>query len=459
MTDFTAFRAEAQRRLFARLPEHVERLGWSAERIAGHQRDGLRALLRVAVEASPFHARRLDGVDPATFELDDLAGLPPMTKGDLMAEFDDVVTDRRLTRDAAEAAIASPGPEPAVLPGGRVCLTSGGSSGQRGVFVLDIDAFVDFGCATLRPAAARGGVPGTIALVAASSPVHMTGIAPKVLEGTPVEFVPVPATLPVADIVARLNELQPAQLFGYPSVLARLAREQAAGRLRISPVSVTASSEMLLDEHRRTITDVFGPNLVNTFGSTEGLLGHAGPGDNAFTFASDLCIVELVDEDDRPVADGTPSAKVLVTNLANAAQPLIRYELNDRFVRRPAPPGSGHLRASVEGRADELLRFGAVDVHPHVVRSVLLRTPAIADYQVRQTPAGIDVAVVADPCPDLDAVRDGLRSALAGVGLPDAEVVVRSVADLERHERTGKLRRTIAGPADTAVAARSPGGS
>ena len=43
--------------------------------------------------------------------------------------------------------------------------------------------------------------------------------------------------------------------------------------------------------------------------------------------------------------DGTPSAKVLLTNLYNHTQPLIRYELIDRFTGHPAHPGSGLLRA------------------------------------------------------------------------------------------------------------------
>ena len=46
-----------------------------------------------------------------------------------------------------------------------------------------------------------------------------------------------------------------------------------------------------------------------------------------------MCIVELVDADNRPVPPGVPSARVLVTNLTNLTQPLIRYELNDVFVR------------------------------------------------------------------------------------------------------------------------------
>jgi hypothetical protein len=36
----------------------------------------------------------LGGVDPGGFAVDDLRGLPAMTKADLMANFDGIVTDR-----------------------------------------------------------------------------------------------------------------------------------------------------------------------------------------------------------------------------------------------------------------------------------------------------------------------------------------------------------------------------
>ena|SRR5215217_2355895 len=79
------------------MTEHVQRLRWPAERLAAERRDRLRDLLRVARASSPWHRERLAGVGPDGFEEADLAGLPPMTKDDLMANWDQVVTDRRLT--------------------------------------------------------------------------------------------------------------------------------------------------------------------------------------------------------------------------------------------------------------------------------------------------------------------------------------------------------------------------
>jgi len=91
-----------------RLPEHLDRLGWSTERIAAHQRDALRQLLRTAIDHSPFHAARLHGVEPERFELSDLVSLPIMTKAEMIAAYDDapngldarVMARHALARDA-----------------------------------------------------------------------------------------------------------------------------------------------------------------------------------------------------------------------------------------------------------------------------------------------------------------------------------------------------------------------
>ncbi len=183
--------------------------------------------------------------------------------------------------------------------------------------------------------------------------------------------------------------------------------------------------------------------MVNTFATTEGLVGVSDPGDVTVTVASDGCIAEPVDELYRPVPPGTPSARVLVTNLYNRVQPLIRYELADSFTRQPDAGQHGHLRATVQGRSDEVFRYENADIHPLVLRSVLVTSPAVSDYQVKQTPSGIAVAVQSDRPADLGALRVRLRSALTLAGLTDPDVSIRAVPALPRNPETGKLRRFI----------------
>jgi phenylacetate-coenzyme A ligase PaaK-like adenylate-forming protein len=430
----TELSARTSAAIAARMPGHLQRLRWRPAQLADFQRDRLRALLARAIERSPFHAARLRDLDPARFELADLPGLPVMTKAEMMANFDQAVTDPRLAQDLVEqhlAASAAEGVRVGLLLGEYVGLVSGGSSGLRGIFVQTLGEYADFVATILRRIMPPGGPPPeglVIGMVSAGSPVHSSGLAAATATAPPVRMIPAPAALPTAEIVARLNAAQPPILMGYAAKLAELAREQRDGRLKLSLRSVISNSEALGPVERTAIGEAFGVPVIDLFVSTEGLVGHTEPGGAVFTFASDTCIAECVDDDGRPVPAGLPSSKVLLTNLHNLTQPLIRYELTDRFTPAPAPPAAGgFLRASVDGRADDLFRYGAASVHPFVIGAVLARAPAVREFQVRQTDRGADVTAVVDGAPetaDLAALSAAVQDSLRLAGLPGPQVMM-----------------------------------
>ena len=135
--------------------------------------------------------------------------------------------------------------------------------------------------------------------------------------------------------------------------------------------------------------------VIDTFVFTQGLVGHSEPGARVLTFASETRLAECTDDEGRPVPDGVASAKVLITNLHNLTQPLIRYELTDRFTPAGTSAG-GALRASVEGRSDDLFRYAGASVHPFVIGAPLLHAQAVREFQVRQTERGADIVAVID---------------------------------------------------------------
>jgi phenylacetate-CoA ligase len=442
----------------AQLGEQISRLSWTRSQVEAAQRNGLRRLLKHAAERSPFHRERLAGLRTSDVELSDLSSLPVMTKAEMMASFDNVLTDRRLSLSVVETALAATAAEPVPILGQYVAQATGGSSGRRGVFVFDRQAKAGFMLSIMRGLMARltasGGPPSdglTFAMVAASSAVHPTAAAAAetVGDSIPVTVVSVPVTLPWSELIGRLNETGGQILGGYPSMLIRLADEQRAGRLNLTPAMIVSTSESLLPHVRDALTEAFRVPVVDTFACTEGLVGSSDPGGSVLSFNSDLCIAELVDEHNRPVQAGCPSAKILLTNLYNWTQPLIRYELPDVFVAEPAAEGAGRLRARVQGRADDVLRYPGVTLHPHVIRSVLVQSRQIADYQVRQTAWGIDLDVLpAGPAGRTgqiarDELTRALRDQLRMAGLSDPQVALRVVSELRRQPDTGKLSRFV----------------
>ena len=448
--DLDLLRARMAAAVGGRMAAHIRRLGWAPGQLAGLQRTRLQALLARAIDRSPFHAARLAGIDPARFELADLARLPIMTKAQMMGSFGEIVTDQRLTRDQVDRHLAASAAEPALLFGDYVCLVSGGSSGLRGVFVQTVEEYAEFVASVNRRAMAAflgsGGDPAdglVIGIVAAASPVHSSGLATAMATSPPLRLVPAPATLPTATIVERLNAAQPPALIGHATKLAELAREQTAGRLRLRLRAVTSISEMLTAEDREAIGVAFGVPVINMFVSSEGLVGHSEPGGQVLTFASDTCIAECVDEAGRPVPDGMTAARVLVTNLHNLTQPLIRYDLTDHFTPAGTSPG-GFARASVDGRADDVFHYGPTSVHPSAMVTPLLRAQQVREFQVRQTHCGADITVVADAGLDDAALAAAVERSLRQAGVTEPHVTITHAEAIVRDPRTGKTRRFVA---------------
>ena len=155
-------------------------------------------------------------------------------------------------------------------------------------------------------------------------------------------------------------------------------------------------------------------------------------------------MLERVDENGVPVGPDEPAARTLATGLANRTFPFIRYDLGDEVTLLPGPCecGSAFARvADIGGRRDDDFRYGTAAIPASVFRHVLGTDPRVSEYQVHQTARGAEVLVVGDP--DTEALVSASVSALSRHGLAGAEVTVRAVDRLQRHESTGKLKRFI----------------
>jgi phenylacetate-CoA ligase len=434
----------------------AERLWWSAERLAAHRRRSLADLVRVAAQRSPWHGKRLGHLDPDSLDPDAPGGpfseVPVMTKADLMEHWDEIVTDPRLSLDVVETHLES-------LRSGAYlferyhAVASGGSTGRRGVFVYDWDAWAIFHLAVTRQAFAghlRHPPPEglVIAGVAATHPSHMSNAMGRTFAYPGIEVVQLPVTLPLEDIVAGLNRVQPHVLAGYPSALHGLAAAALAGDLRIRPRRVTSFAEPLLPEIRAAVEEAWACPVENFWGCSEGAIATSCGEGEGLHLCDDLAVVEPVDEWGRPVPRGKRSARILVTNLYNSTLPLIRYEVTDEVtvLDGPCPCGSAHRRiGEVQGRSDDRFTYGGVTVHPHVFRSLLGQKRHVVEYRVTQTRAGAAIEVRCAGPVDLDGLGREVAAALARLGLPDPRVTVTAVPGLER-TATGKLRRFVSLP-------------
>jgi phenylacetate-coenzyme A ligase PaaK-like adenylate-forming protein len=429
--------SEAER-LRALAAELVARDAWPRERLLEHQRVGLHALLRYAVTMSPYYREAL-GAGAATGERP-LADLPTLAKSTLMQEFDRIVTDPRLRLAEIEAHLAGPDAARPFLGDYRLFSTSG-TTGLRGIFVYTGDEFASWIATCLRGIGRLGIGPSTrFASIGAPSPLHISNQLFAAFRAGRADVPELSVVTPLPDMVEALNAFRPEGLLAYASIAASLAQEQLEGRLRIAPRVVLVSSEVLTAEMRDRIRSAWTIEPHQVYASTELLaIAQTLPGRPGLHVTEDVAIVEVVDERNRPVPPGVPGHKVLITNLVNRAQPLIRYELSDSVTLAEPSDGAGQI-ASVDGRSDDILRMaapggGEVSVHPYRLRAPFSRLADVREYQVVHDGERLRVLVVlaaGAPRDTAERVRHALARELEAAGAVPPPIDVEPVAALAR---------------------------
>ena len=135
---------------------------------------------------------------------------------------------------------------------------------------------------------------------------------------------------------------------------------------------------------------------------------------------SDWYILEPVDEHDRPVRPGELSHDVLVTNLANRIQPIIRYSLGDQVAigAESCSCGSPFPTIEVVGRTDDVLlyrgpRGQSIRILPLAIATAAEETPAVTTCQlIQRGPSSLTVRFTATDPGEEPKVWDALRKRL-----------------------------------------------
>ena len=99
---------------------------------------------------------------------------------------------------------------------------------------------------------------------------------------------------------------------------------------------------------------------------------------------ADLIIVELLDEQHQPVADGTPG-EVTITTLGVEGMPLLRFKTGDICIRYSEPCRCGRQTArlsSVIGRKGQMIKFKGTTLYPPALFDSLDNIPEVENYLV-----------------------------------------------------------------------------
>lgn len=434
-------RETSMRRLESR-PLTAGSVAWDAWRatrggataIATRQQERLQALVEYARRTSPFYAEHYSAVASGPIRLEELHQLPAVTKPELMARFDDWVTDPAITRAHVEEFVANLDNLGRDFLSRYVVFTTSGSTGVPALLVQDHRAVaVMTGLAYVRSLSALTPklvaqmltrAPRVAAVFAQGGHFLSTTMFERRLRTAPFRrrisrFFSVLDPLPV--LVDQLNAFRPAMLGTYASALAALTEEQEAGRLRISPLVITSGGELLTPATQRRAEAAFGCLVTQSYAASEAMPLALPCRQGRLHINSDWFLTEPIDGGGQPVAPGSRSEALLVTNLANYVQPVIRYQLGDSVdvSMEPCQCGSPLRTISVEGRTDEILRVrssggGETVLLPMAIATVVEETPGVRRYQVVQTASdALTIRLENNPQTDPNEVWQRVREGMS----------------------------------------------
>ena len=413
----------------------------------------LRRFRRLALDLltkSPYYAKIIKerGIDPSSCSATDF---PPLTKDLLLQDFDDIVTDKRVTKAEVEEFLSRSRNPLQLFKDDFFIVHTSGSSGQivplvwhkmdwlRGL--INLSRAVPTGIS--RKLAFVGAIDGhyagvTMSQSSAWGPLWWTSRV-KVFD----------IRKPGPELVSELNAYRPVVLAGYSTALRDLALAADAGRLKIYPRDIVSTGEPLFANDRELIESVFGVPVTNVYAASEHMIIGIGlPGLDGMVLQEDDLILE-------PRTDHT-----LITNLLNKTLPLIRYRMDDVLLpldghapRWPAYRMIGEVAGRREYAPAFLNEAGQLDTI-HAIVFVEFYVPSLQAFQIviHDATSFTFLAVIRDDRARSKAIADicdRLNDLLATKRMRNVTYKVEVVEHLPVDGLTGKFQLIRTSPPET----------
>jgi putative adenylate-forming enzyme len=441
---------------------------WGVRNAGPHALEAVRRyrldnLVRFARRHSPLYREAYRGVPEGVFTPD---SLPVMTKQELMSRFDDWITDRAIRRRDVEAFVADRTRVGERFLDRYLVWKSSGTSGEPGLYVQDDDALNVYDALITAPLASpelankcaeavcmKG---GRAALIVAVGEHFASTVTWERMRGSARASVARSYSImePLERLVSALNAFSPASIASYPTMLSLLADELVAGRLRVNPSMIWSAGERLAPHCRTRLESAFDCPVINEYGASECISMAFGCREGWLHVNADWVLLEPVDSDYRPTPVGETSHTVLVTNLANRVQPVIRYDLGDAVLVKPERCNCGNPLPAirVEGRCDDIVVMRSDHRHevklvPQALTTVVEESADIHRFQIVHDGANrlklrLEIDNAQRKRAAFATAVKALRGYLANQGIADAQITLDQRPPIQ-DARSGKLQQVV----------------
>jgi phenylacetate-CoA ligase len=224
-----------------------------------------------------------------------------------------------------------------------------------------------------------------------------------------------------------IKRLKPTAIVAVPSFILKLISFAKEAGIDINKTSVKKAicigenirnTDFSLNMLGKKITESWNIKLYSTYASTEmqTAFTECGEGKGGH-YQPELVIVELLDENDQPVAPYT-AGEVTVTTLGVEGMPLLRYKTGDicMYFDEPCACGRTSLRlSSILGRKKQMIKFKGTTLYPPALFDLLNEREEILDYVVEVSSNEVDldqVTLYVVPAEDSEECDHRIRSYL-----------------------------------------------
>lgn len=292
------------------------------ETVRKRQTERLRAILEHAYQTVPFWHRRFEEnhLNPSDIQTpEDLQKLPLLTKTDLRTRLDDMISSEYPDRSKLHLNKTS------------------GSTGVAVVVYSDEDCAQFKRGAVLRSDEWTGWRLGERIAAIWGNPKLRSDWKGRLRNFLLERYYVYLDTLKMDEDAMRtfaktLVRKQPGMLFGHAHSLYLFAMflKRKMPEIRIRPHGILSTCMVLHDFERALIEEVFQCKATDRYGCEEvSLIASQCERHEGLHVNSDSLLVELIDNNDRPITEVATPGRIVVTDLWNRAMPMIRYEVGD----------------------------------------------------------------------------------------------------------------------------------
>ncbi len=182
-------------------------------------------------------------------------------------------------------------------------------------------------------------------------------------------------------------------LNGYTSSIVLFARFLASKKIILNQVCPSlkyciVTSEMLFEDDRVLMEEVFGVPIINEYGASELDLIAFTNKENLFSVNSETLFLEILDENDQAVPLGN-SGRIILTSLYNKAHPMIRYEIGDTGILDEKSSLKTPILKQLTGRTNDLAKLPSGKTVPgltfyYVTKSIIQNDGNVKEFVIEQ---------------------------------------------------------------------------